>query len=222
MYPHFAHAFAIREEVNGLRQESTAKAQALDRLPVDVLFLDEHGRVRELNQAARALATADDGFGIGRDGRLRAATPALTNVLTSIVARTCAEDVDAQDWGGAMELPRPSGVRAYNALACPLRSLGFDIGLASWTAVLFIRDPEAEPVPPIDLIQRLHGLSRREAEAVWALSSGKRHRDIADELAVSIATLRTYLRRAADKTGVRRQSELVKLVAGNPLLFGDR
>ncbi len=220
--PHFARAFAIRDELTVLREETTAKAQALDRLPLGVLFLDDRGQVREVNRTARTIAGASDGFAIGREGRLRAATPALTAELEALVAQTCASDGEPVDAGGAMELPRPSGLRPYNALVCPLRSLGFDIGLGRWRAVLFLRDSETEQVPPIELIQRLHGLSRREAEAVWALSHGKRHREIADELAVSVDTLRTYLRRAADKTGVRRQGELVRLIIGNPLLFDDQ
>ena len=126
------------------------------------------------------------------------------------------------DTGGTVELPRPSGLRPYNGLVCPLRRLGFDIGLANWRAVLFLRDPESEIEPPLDLIQRLHGLSRREAEAVWALSLGKSHPEIADDLSISIDTLRTYLRRAADKTGADRQADLVRLIVGNPFLAGDK
>jgi DNA-binding CsgD family transcriptional regulator len=220
--PHLRRTFAIRDHVTELRQEAKAKSKALDRLPVGVLFLDEGGLVREMNQTAQAFANAGDGFGIARGRRLRGATPAVTRKLMAEVERTCAEDGEMLDRGGAIDLPRPSGLRPYSALVCPLRSLDFDVGLSRWQAVLFIRDPEAEPEAPIDLIQRLHGLSRREAEAVWALSHGKRHREIADELAISIDTLRTYLRRAADKTGVRRQGELVRLIVGNPLLFDDQ
>ncbi len=220
--PHFRLAFAIRDRLTGLQQNASAKAEALDRLPVGVLFLDHAGRVRETNRAARAMASAGDGFSIGRGGRLRGATPAQSRKLDAVLARTCAAGSDMLDTGGTVELPRPSGLRPYNGLVCPLRRLGFDIGLANWRAVLFLRDPESEIEPPLDLIQRLHGLSRREAEAVWALSLGKSHPEIADDLSISIDTLRTYLRRAADKTGADRQADLVRLIVGNPFLAGDK
>jgi DNA-binding CsgD family transcriptional regulator len=219
--PHFRRAFAIRDRLTDLRQNASAKAEALDRLPIGVLFLDHAGRVREMNRAARAMASAGDGFSIGRGGRLKGATPAISRRLEAVLAQTCTGRGDMLDTGGTVELPRPSGLRPYNGLVCPLRRLGFDIGLANWRAVLFLRDPDAEPEAPLDLIQRLHGLSRREAEAVWALSLGKSHHEIADDLSISIDTLRTYLRRAADKTGADRQADLVRLIIGNPFLAGD-
>jgi DNA-binding CsgD family transcriptional regulator len=218
--PHFGRAFEVRANLADLRQEADAKAETLDRLPFGVVFLDDRGRVREMNRGARTISIRRDGFSVGRGGRLLAASPALTNELTALVTRTCAYSIDRPlDAGGTINLPRPSGLRHYNILVCPLKSVRVDIGLSRWAAVLFVRDPDAEPTPPIELIQRVHGLSAREAEIVWALSRGDRHREIADRLEISIDTMRTYLRRAVDKTGVRRQSELVTLVMTGPVIL---
>lgn len=217
---HFSRAFAIRTNLADVRQAADAKAETLDRLPFGVVFLDDRGRVREMNRGARAIAAERDGFFVGRGGRLHAATPSLTGELEAVISRTCAYSEDRPlNAGGSLALPRPSGRRPYNALVCPLKSVAVDIGLSRWAAVLFVRDPDAEPTPPIQMIQRVHGLSAREAEIVWALSRGDRHREIADTLEISIDTMRTYLRRAVDKTGVRRQSELVNLVMTGPVLL---
>ena len=218
--PHFRRAFEVRTNLANIRQEADAKAETLDRLPFGVVFLDDQGRVREINQGARAISAGRDGFSVGLGGKLLAATPALTRELGAVVSRTCAYSADqAMDAGGTIELPRPSGHRPYNVLVCPLKSVRVDIGLSHWAAVLIVRDPDAEPTPPIEMIRRVHGLSVREAEIVWALSRGDRHREIADALEISIDTMRTYLRRAVDKTGVRRQSELVNLVMTGPVLL---
>ncbi|ONI87591.1 DNA-binding response regulator [Actinosynnema sp. ALI-1.44] len=53
-------------------------------------------------------------------------------------------------------------------------------------------------------------LSTREREVLSLVASGERDQDIADELAISIRTVRSYLDRIRDKTGQRRRSELTR------------
>jgi DNA-binding NarL/FixJ family response regulator len=53
-------------------------------------------------------------------------------------------------------------------------------------------------------------LSGREREVLSLVASGERDQDIADELAISIRTVRSYLDRIRDKTGQRRRSELTR------------
>ncbi len=64
------------------------------------------------------------------------------------------------------------------------------------------------------LLQEQHGLTRAEARVATRLAAGKTVADIAAELGVSVETVRTHLKRAYHKTGVRRQAELVRLVLG--------
>ncbi|ALG11128.1 response regulator [Kibdelosporangium phytohabitans] len=53
-------------------------------------------------------------------------------------------------------------------------------------------------------------LSSREREVLSLVASGERDQDIADELAISIRTVRSYLDRIRDKTGQRCRSELTR------------
>ncbi len=52
-------------------------------------------------------------------------------------------------------------------------------------------------------------LSRRESEVAQLLCAGKRYRDIADELHISMATVQTHVTRIYEKTGVNRKEELI-------------
>lgn len=65
-------------------------------------------------------------------------------------------------------------------------------------------------------IQRAHGLTRAEARVAARLSEGAPLLEIASELQVGLETVRTHLRNAFRKTGVRRQAELVSLVLRSP------
>ena len=54
-------------------------------------------------------------------------------------------------------------------------------------------------------------LSAREKQVLALLAAGERDQDIADELSISVRTVRSHLDRIRDKTGRRRRSELTRL-----------
>jgi DNA-binding NarL/FixJ family response regulator len=64
-------------------------------------------------------------------------------------------------------------------------------------------------------------LSPREAEVLSLVASGERDRDIAEQLNISVATVRSHLDRIRDKTGRRRRSDLTRFAIDSGLLRGD-
>ena len=54
-------------------------------------------------------------------------------------------------------------------------------------------------------------LSERERQVLALVAAGERDQDIADEMAISVRTVRSYLDRIRDKTGLRRRTELTRL-----------
>jgi two-component system, NarL family, nitrate/nitrite response regulator NarL len=65
-------------------------------------------------------------------------------------------------------------------------------------------------------------LSKREQQVLALLAGGARDQDIADELNVSIRTVRTHLDRIREKTGRRRRSDLTRLALEKGLVTGRR
>ncbi len=59
--------------------------------------------------------------------------------------------------------------------------------------------------------RRRIGLSERELEILRLLAAGERDQDIARELFITVATVRTHLDRIRDKTGRRRRPDLTRL-----------
>ena len=78
-------------------------------------------------------------------------------------------------------------------------------------AVLMLIDPPAASVGTLTALQRLFGLTAAEARVLALLLDDCRPREIADELQISITTVRSHLQALFAKTGTRRQSELVAL-----------
>jgi DNA-binding CsgD family transcriptional regulator len=62
----------------------------------------------------------------------------------------------------------------------------------------------------------LFGLTPAEACLAVALAGGKRLEDVAEERGVRMPTLRTQLPAVLDKTGTRRQADLMRLIVGLP------
>ena len=84
--------------------------------------------------------------------------------------------------------------------------------------LLLVRDPAR--VPPIAgaRLVELFGLTGAEARVATALLGADSPREVAAQLGIGLATVRSHLHRLYDKTGTRRQAELVWLLATLALL----
>jgi DNA-binding CsgD family transcriptional regulator len=81
--------------------------------------------------------------------------------------------------------------------------------------LVFITDPEANLSQPT-VLQHLYGFTPAEAQIATQLASGMGVKEIAENLKVRQNTVRIHLKNIYDKTGARRQAELVRLVLSGP------
>ena len=80
------------------------------------------------------------------------------------------------------------------------------------TAILFITDPEHAAAVRSEWLSQDFGLTQAEAAFAAEISKGDGLQATAGRLGVSLATVRTHLAHVFDKTGARRQAELVRLI----------
>ena len=80
------------------------------------------------------------------------------------------------------------------------------------TAIVLIADPEAAIPDPGSGLRAVYGLTAGEARVAVALLKHERLADVAAALGVRLATVRTLLQRAFEKTNTHRQAELVRLM----------
>ncbi|MBM3157982.1 MAG: response regulator transcription factor [Chloroflexi bacterium] len=69
-----------------------------------------------------------------------------------------------------------------------------------------------------DSKQPHEALSDREFQVMCMIASGKKGKEIAEELLLSVKTVSTYRRRVLDKLGIKNNSELIRYVMQNRLL----
>ena len=81
-------------------------------------------------------------------------------------------------------------------------------------AALLIWDPETRRPRVESLLCQTFGLTRAEAQTAVAIYRGATPVEIAESRRCGITTVRTQLAQVFLKCGVRRQAELVRLLAG--------
>lgn len=96
----------------------------------------------------------------------------------------------------------------------PLRD-GDRVGVGSSTFIYAAGvDPNATEIETIPAGVPDPDLSDREREILKYVASGLTDRDTAEQMHISVSTVRSHLDRIRDKTGLRRRSELTRLAIG--------
>lgn len=94
----------------------------------------------------------------------------------------------------------------------PVRGAAYDI-FSGGQVLLVLTRIRGRQTPNLALLDSLFDLTRAEARLVEEMARGGTLPDIARRLGLSIHTIRTQFRAVAAKTGVRRQTELARLLA---------
>jgi DNA-binding CsgD family transcriptional regulator len=83
---------------------------------------------------------------------------------------------------------------------------------------VFVSDPETQ-ITQAEVLRTLYGLTPAEAAVASLLAEGKSVKEIADHTTVRENTVRMHLKKVFDKTGTKRQAELVKIVLSGPAVL---
>lgn len=215
--PHAQRALQVQRRLERLEAFQEAAAATLDQLPLGVIFVDGSGKPLLVNRVAHEILDAKDGLTLTREG-LHAATAGATAELRRLVHNAIqtgnGRGLDAE---GGMSLSRPSLRRPLYIVVGPLPA-GHPSLQPRAAAVVFVTDPEdgVESTPAV--LQRLYGLSPAEARLAALLLDGKRLQDAAEKLGISVNTARNQSKSIFQRTGTRRQSELIRLFASGPAI----
>ncbi|SDJ57580.1 MULTISPECIES: helix-turn-helix transcriptional regulator [Bradyrhizobium] len=209
--PHLQRAVQINLKSAQMQMNHAASRQALDRLNEGVLFVDVNSSVTLANRSAESLFAAEAGLR-QRDGILEGSVHSETLALHALIAK-CGERGALPSSGGNLSLSRGAGRWPLALMIAPILH-----PLPDWligkkpVAIIFVNDPERTPKPASRQLIEQFGLTRAEASFAIEILNGDGIQAAADRLSITRATARTHLARVFDKTGVRRQSELVRLL----------
>lgn len=213
LLPHLKRSIRLHAHMDRLECDRRLFAGTVNRLLVGMVSFSRTGALLDINDEARRILDMKDGI------RLRGDALALENNQESrdfqAMIRRALDDAPTDDSTAVegMSITRPSG-------HAPLGVLVRAIPPGEWSesghrpaVVVYLRDPESNSDEPSrDLLRRLYGLTRMESALAMLLVEGLTLDEAAEQLDVRRNTARTHLRSIFCKTGVTRQTMLVRLL----------
>ncbi len=188
-----------------VRSANRLTLDTLDMAGLGALFLDRQGRVLEANGTVQSMIA--DGRLPMRDGHIRSLDPHSDQVLGQTIMR-CLLSPDTG--GGRLQIVGSCGPLQVQCAPFP-GDLAYPAQQRPRLVVL-VSDPQQKLRQRMAELTRLHGLTRAEVELAIAVVQTGSRKQAAELRGVSDATARAQLTSIFDKTGVRRQTELVRLL----------
>jgi DNA-binding CsgD family transcriptional regulator len=214
LIPHVRRALLIGQTIHRKQTEAVCFSDVLDGLSSGMILVDANGRIVHTNNAGNAILDAAD-FLRAVCGRLVASDLAINAALREILVAANVGDAALGVKGIALPLTAHDGER-YVAHVLPLTSGARRAAGLAYNAVaaLFIRKAALEPFSPPEVIGEMYKLTPTELRVLLAIVDIGGVPEVAAALGVAVTTVKTHLSRLFEKTGVARQADLVKLVAG--------
>lgn len=220
LLPHLRQALDAYLLVNHDRQVSHLYGRAMAQLMVGAIVLDDHGKVIECNAAAREILDLQDGLRLVGD-QLEATyandNRKLQQLVRNAALRSSSTDVERIE---AISINRPSGQLSWGVVVQEVSSDEWTEGKHRPSVAVFVRDTEGKAHPPTRLAQQLFQLTPAETALAIQLANGLSLEEAAAELSIRRNTARAHLRSIFSKTGVRRQTELVRLFLNSVAWLG--
>jgi len=200
---------AARLQITLAEVRNRASLEAMEAMSAPAFLFTETGVLAGLSSAGEAMVRQGAVVTI-RHRRLVAALeadrPALAAAIDAAIAAARGEP------GGptsSLALRRRSGVggAVFDIHPLPGERYGFGAGGA---ALVVARVPPGRPEP--DVLTRLYGLSTAEAEVANMIAEGASPEEIAAARGVAKSTVQSQIKSIFAKTGVNRQSQLVRLL----------
>lgn len=178
---------------------------ALEQARLGILIVDAEARVRWISDGAERALTAQ-GLSVSF-GRLQATTSLGTRRLHTAIGQTLRDRRS-----GLVSLPAQKGVATQLTVA-PMRCESFQ-PVVDPLALIVLGEPELEIDP--GRLADSYALTPSEARLLSALVKGERLVDYAARFGVKVTTAKTHLRSLFEKTGERRQADLIRRALSEP------
>jgi DNA-binding CsgD family transcriptional regulator/PAS domain-containing protein len=216
LLPHLRRAVTISNVLDVRAIERARMAEALDGLRCGVVLTNGDGNILHANHSAELMLQNGSAVqGIG--GILKAKSPAAAQELRKAISLAARDEAKLGKTGLAIPLTGPeapplvahvlpmNGSELRTRLQ-PEAAVAVFIGASMTTAL------DLTPAETKEYLRRRFGLTLAEANVALEVLNGDGRGAVAARLGISMTTVRTHLSSIFEKTGVRRQAELVRLL----------
>jgi DNA-binding CsgD family transcriptional regulator len=208
-------ALELASRIDSDAMEKALYSDALDRLNVGVIIVDEHGRATSTSAVAERLLRAREGLQM-HGGQLRALNASEDRELHGAIRAAARRTQDCEGpTACGLSLTKLSGMRTLGIVVRPVES-----ATGAPLVAVFLRDCDAMQEVESDFVRQIFDLTPAEAAVTRRLTAGLSLEDAAASLDISRNTARAHLRSIFSKSGITRQTELVRLVLNSAVILG--
>lgn len=204
--PTLTRALEINKLIGQFRGLARASLDVLELAGQGAVLLDTRATLLDCNDSARQLF--EDGRLRERYGRISCEDPVTNRQLARLIA-LCVQAPDHTS-GGRMQIATQQGTLGVHCAPYP-GGLLYPTGRRP-AVIIIISDPQNRLRRRLARLQRRWGLTAAEVELALALVETGSRKAAADRRGVSDATARAQLTSIFDKTGVRKQTDLMRLL----------
>ncbi|MHA6691736.1 helix-turn-helix transcriptional regulator [Devosia sp. A449] len=207
--PHLIRAFQFNQLLYETQTLGLGALAALEYLDRGALLVGVGGAIRAANAIAETILAPGDGL-VLKDGQLTCSSASETATLERLIGQCARGMMTAAE--GMMQVSRAAGQAPLQVQCLPFPAGNWWPGFSPQLAVIFITDPDARMAQVTQRLRQRYGLTPAEANLAWEIMRGGGRKRAAETRGISVATARSQLTAIFDKTGVRRQAELVRLL----------
>ena len=173
LMPHLQRALQFQRRTADLEGQYRASLDAMDRLPVGIIFLDDSGCLLALNRSAKRVMDQNDGLAIGKEGLRAADSQENKSLRLLVISAAITATQNGFRRAAPLAISRPSGKRPYALLAMPSSSETLAFAVKKCAVIVFISDPEDTPQTPRQSFASLYRLTAAESRLAELLARGK-------------------------------------------------
>lgn len=221
LVPHIRRALSINLQLERSNSLGSTYSKAIGRLSIATMKIDDQGRVLDQNLFAKQILDSADGLKMV-NGKLAAESSSDNRELKQLIHSAFEHSREAGSLmlPEAMSVTRPSGEVNLGIVIEVIPSLNWANGKGQAEAIVYIRDAVAKSQANSDVIKKLFGLTPAETALSLQLTNGLSLEEAAEALNIRRNTGRAHLRSIFSKTGVRRQTELVRIFLNSVAALG--
>lgn len=216
--PHLKRALNIHSEFTYLRLKQDALLKGLDRLVIGLILYDRNAQPVYINPTAKAIIENHPALQM-HDGDLFLINPDdEKNLRKTIIATAEIDPEDSWKQSVAIGITHPDAPAPLPLLVTPMHAnlITSDLDYEGAKVAVFLSDPNMQQPISIENLVSVYNLTPSESQVAISLANGHSIEEIANITCHSAHTIRSQLKSVFRKTGVSRQSELIKLLLTGP------
>lgn len=215
LLPHLKVAVHWHSQNDALLSERELYAVTVDRMLMGMVILDETGAIFKTSATAQEVLAEADGITLA-DGSLRLAYEHENRRLKRLIHDSLAIAKRRRPGiAEAMAVTRPSGRTRLGVVVRAIPHSAWAEGKRRPTVAVMIRDPERKSEGTHEILRKLYELTAAESVLALKLANGLTLDEASEALDIRKNTARAHLRSIFAKTGVTRQTMLVRLILGD-------